>query len=142
MNNKSLSFRRKIKLFASNKKTKEVVVVQTVTVFIAYIIYLTLDFFSAIVFTIPALLIEMLLFRILWTYRRNPHKKNQLWYAVKTKIFNIIMATLTMFALVGINTITVRLFGVHTLVPAFLGFIALFLGHIKYKIYTKQVSRE
>jgi uncharacterized membrane protein len=58
--NKYLSFWEKLKLFASDKQTKEIVVVHAVIGVIASIIYLTLGFFSAVVFGVSALFVKYL----------------------------------------------------------------------------------
>jgi F0F1-type ATP synthase assembly protein I len=141
-NNEYLSLWEKLKLFASDKQTKEIFVVHAVIGVIASIVYLTLGFFSAVVFGVSALFVEMLAFHILWIYRRNPDKENRLWYAVKTEALNVIIAMLSILALVGINIATVRLFGVHTLIPIFFVLLALFFGRVAYTLYTTRIQKE
>lgn len=140
--NEYLSFWEKLKLFTSDKQTKEIFIVHAGIGVIASTIYLTFGFFSTVVFVAPALFVEMLAFHILWIYRQNPDKENRLWDAVKKEALNVIIAILSILVLIGINIATVRLLGVNTLIPIFFVLLTLFFGWVAYTLYTTRIPKE
>lgn len=141
-NEEYLSLREKLRLFASSKPTKEILVAHAILFIIGGIVYLTSSTFAFVVFFAVSSFTELVCFHVLWIYRDNRDKSNPIQYAVKKEILNIVIALGSVAVFIAVNILASTILNFPTLLPSSLLIVLLFFGFAKYKIYKAKIPKD
>lgn len=141
-NEEYLSLKEKLRLFASSKPTKEILVAHAILFIIGGIVYLTSSTFAFVVFFAVSSFTELVCFHVLWIYRDNRDKSNPIQYAVKKEILNIVIALGSVAVFIAVNILASTILNFPTLLPSSLLIVLLFFGFAKYKIYKAKIPKD
>lgn len=141
-NKEYLSLKEKLRLFASSKPTKEILVAHAILFIIGGIVYLTSSTFTFVVFFAVSSFTELVCFHVLWIYRDNRDKSNPIQYAVKKEILNIVIALGSVAVFIAVNILASTILNFPTLLPSSLLIVLLFFGFAKYKIYKAKIPKD
>lgn len=141
-NKEYLSLKEKLRLFASSKPTKEILVAHAILFIIGGIVYLTSSTFAFVVFFALSSFTELVCFHVLWIYRDNRDKSNPIQYAVKKEILNIVIALGSVAVFIAVNILASTILNFPTLLPSSLLIVLLFFGFAKYKIYKAKIPKD
>ena len=141
-NEEYLSLREKLRLFASSKPTKEILVAHAILFIIGGIVYLTSSTFAFVVFFAVSSFTELVCFHVLWIYRDNRDKSNPIQYAVKKEILNIVIALGSVAVFIAVNILASNILKFPTLLPTSVVIVLLFFGFAKYKIYKAKIPTD
>lgn len=141
-NEEYLSLKEKLRLFASSKPTKEILVAHAILFIIGGIVYLISSTFAFVVFFAVSSFTELVCFHVLWIYRDNRDKSNPIQYAVKKEILNIVIALGSVAVFIAVNILASTILNFPTLLPSSLLIVLLFFGFAKYKIYKAKIPKD
>lgn len=141
-NEEYLSLIGKLRLFASSKPTKEILVAHAILFTIGAVVYFTASTFAFVVFFAVSSFTELVCFHVLWIYRDNLDKSNPIRYAVKKEILNIVVAVGSAAVFVAVNILASTILNFPTLLLSSLILVLLFFGFATYKMYKVRIPKD